>query len=392
MAVRAKRFESERVARLASVTLGGVPAFGTTRELTLELEPGVTVLVGRNGAGKSAILTGITTMPSLVLGDRSVAMWPREDRSATFELNDPEVGKLTYTCTRELIPTDEGQVTRWRETCSAGAVTRWVQSKGRVKANNVDILVPEGVSYLGIAPPSPEGRALLDLFRSLTIVPSGLPRASLDEPSLPFFSVVRVQGMDLVDRPRDRVRGLLSRLVSWHLKLDPALDELNSILQRLTLLRSPIQVVVVPLPKAFESHGQAETWAHVQAEGHLDLLALSDGTLRVIEILASVLGSAPGSVTLIEEPETGIHPGLLGKVVDELKAYAHDRQIVIATHSSDLVSKFGGKALRLVSRVEGAVRVRKVTAPEAKRVKAFLQDGNLGDFVFGGGLGEDDEG
>jgi ABC-type Mn2+/Zn2+ transport system ATPase subunit len=391
MAERAKKPGTRRAARLASVTLSGVPAFGARTALTLELEPGVTVLVGRNGAGKSAILTGITTIAAAVLRDPSVTIWPRDERrSAAFQLHDPKLGELTYTCRYDAMFTKDGPSRRWTEACSTTAGTLWSQAKGRVFAGDDTILVPEGVSYLGTGPGSPEAKAFLDLFRSFTIVPSGLPRASLDEGS-PAYSFVRVQGTSLLDKPRDRVRGLVSRLVSWHLGADPALAELNAILRRLKLLREPIEVVVVPLRKGPERDGMSETFAHVQAEGLLDLLDLSDGTLRVIEILASVLGSAPGSVTFVEEPETGIHPGLLGKIVDELKAYAHDRQIVIATHSADVVSKLAGTALRLVSRLNGRVQVRRVTAPEAKRIKAFLEDGNLGEFVFGGGLGEDDE-
>ncbi|MFO0643857.1 MAG: ATP-binding protein [Polyangiaceae bacterium] len=393
MAKKATTVGGKGATRLVSVTLSGVPAFGPRASVTLELEPGITVLVGRNGAGKSAILNGISAMAGFIFRDPTGLLWRRDSgaRSATFEVATPTLGQLVYKCTRTLILSRERLAVRWTERLSADERLVWARAGGQVAGQGTTVTVPEELSYLGTAPVSPHATAISELFRSLAIVPSGLPRSSLnDNEQKDLNSFVRIQGAELVSRPRGRLGALVTKLVSWHLAKDEALEELNAVLLRLKLLRTAIKVAEIKGPNGPGSRPPPERFAHVTAERLLDFLDLSDGTLRVIEILATVIGSAPGSITLIEEPETGIHPGMLEAVVEELKAYATDRQIVVATHSADLVSRFRGPALRLVSRVNGVVRVRKVTAGEAKRIKAFLHDGTLGDFVFGGGIEEDE--
>ena len=64
---------------------------------------------------------------------------------------------------------------------------------------------------------------------------------------------------------------------------------------------------------------------------------MSDGTLRVLGILLAVYQVSPPSLIAIEEPEASIHPAALEVLVDILKSGSHKTQILITTHSPDIL-------------------------------------------------------
>lgn len=80
---------------------------------------------------------------------------------------------------------------------------------------------------------------------------------------------------------------------------------------------------------------------------------ISEGTLRVLGLLA-VLSPVTGSTTIgYEEPENGVHPRRLRNIAELLKNAAGDeRQILINTHSPVLPSYFKDKELLVCRRTE----------------------------------------
>jgi predicted ATPase len=64
---------------------------------------------------------------------------------------------------------------------------------------------------------------------------------------------------------------------------------------------------------------------------------LSDGTLRYLCLLAILCDPEPPPLICIEEPELGLHPDILPKVADLLRAASARTQIIVTTHSDILV-------------------------------------------------------
>lgn len=64
---------------------------------------------------------------------------------------------------------------------------------------------------------------------------------------------------------------------------------------------------------------------------------LSDGTLRYLCLLAILCDPEPPPLICIEEPELGLHPDILPKVGDLLRASAMRTQLIVTTHSDILV-------------------------------------------------------
>ncbi len=74
---------------------------------------------------------------------------------------------------------------------------------------------------------------------------------------------------------------------------------------------------------------------------------ISEGTLRVIGLLAAIHPRNPATLISFEEPENGIHPTRLKLIAEILKNAAQQtgKQIIITTHSPILPEFFSDKAL-----------------------------------------------
>ena len=69
---------------------------------------------------------------------------------------------------------------------------------------------------------------------------------------------------------------------------------------------------------------------------------MSDGTLRVLGILVALFQEDQGAqkrvpLVGIEEPETALHPAAAGILLDGLRDAAHKTQVIITSHSPDLL-------------------------------------------------------
>jgi predicted ATPase len=87
-----------------------------------------------------------------------------------------------------------------------------------------------------------------------------------------------------------------------------------------------------------------------------DAFHMSDGTLRSLGLIMAVFQKPSPSLLVIEEPEATIHPGALGAVLDLIRKAAKTMQVVVTTHSPELLdAKWITDAnLRIVSWQEGA--------------------------------------
>jgi predicted ATPase len=123
------------------------------------------------------------------------------------------------------------------------------------------------------------------------------------------------------------------------------------------------------------SHGKKLTLEFTQRApgGRMKFEAhqMSDGTLRLFGILLALLQPEPSTVLAIEEPESTIHVAALEAVVEVLRARSDSAQILLTTHSSDILDFVDTNELRLV-RLEGGHTVVSGIAAHSK--KAVLDE------------------
>lgn len=99
----------------------------------------------------------------------------------------------------------------------------------------------------------------------------------------------------------------------------------------------------------------------------------SDGTLRVAGIVTACLQDPPVALLGVEEPELTVHPGAIPLLVDQLKQASVRSQVVLTTHSPEVLDMLSVGEVRVVTRQDGTTRV--VAMEEAQQ--AAVRDGLL---------------
>jgi predicted ATPase len=83
----------------------------------------------------------------------------------------------------------------------------------------------------------------------------------------------------------------------------------------------------------------------------------SDGTLRAAALLTALVQEPLPSVVCIEEPELAIHPGALEILYDFIHSAERKTQVILTTHSPDLLDHFEPELLRVVTREGDTTRI-----------------------------------
>jgi predicted ATPase len=110
---------------------------------------------------------------------------------------------------------------------------------------------------------------------------------------------------------------------------------------------------VSDLVVSVNSLGEVDLWL-LESNIRVPARVISEGTLRVLGLLALSGAEEPPALIGFEEPENGVHPRRLRMIADLLKSRVEsgDTQLVITTHSPSLLDLIPDKYL-FVSKKEG---------------------------------------
>jgi predicted ATPase len=90
----------------------------------------------------------------------------------------------------------------------------------------------------------------------------------------------------------------------------------------------------------------------------MELSELSDGMLRFLCLATALLSPIVPPLVAIDEPEAGLHPRLLPIVADMIKTASEQTQVLITTHSPDLLNRFDIADIAVMTRDEDAVKAK----------------------------------
>lgn len=102
---------------------------------------------------------------------------------------------------------------------------------------------------------------------------------------------------------------------------------------------------------------------------------LSDGTKRLFYLISECLTLESG-IILVEEPELGVHPHQLLKVLDFLKEQARTKQVIITTHSPltlDILEETDLDRI-IIAKYEKGTRFYKLTEEEENKAKRYINE------------------
>ena len=121
----------------------------------------------------------------------------------------------------------------------------------------------------------------------------------------------------------------------------------------------------------------------------MEIWELSDGMLRFLCLAAALLNPLPPPLIAIDEPELGLHPGLLPVVADMIKEAAERTQVLITTHSPELLDCFALEDVAVMTRAADEVRSNWHRPASRESLAHMLQEvtsGTLGDLHRSGEL------
>lgn len=398
--------------RLLSFTLDGWTALGG--QISVSLVDRVGVLVGRNGAGKSAILEGFEAISSWAIGRYRRRLFDSDSIPPILETEilTPTDRRIRYRYELIFLPTSiddtdiddstngnsEESSFSWNERCQyidGEKEILWTTESGITTLRNSEdpIIAILGntnslrQSYL----PEHSRLKLPQEMQWIYAVLRGvrlLGKAPVRQTSRRRSSFLKVssKGISLgaFGLADDLARKILRRL-----NVEER-NELENVCQRIGLCNKITvqKFVLSEEPRDKIKGGDEEYVSSVLLDG-VNIGLLSDGTLRILSILIEIIASHPSSTTIIEEPETQIHPGILSKLLNEIEAYTFDENLILSTHSPQVVAWTNPDKINLVYRNKGQTTVRKLQEEEITKVVEYLcEEGDLGDWLYSGILDE----
>jgi predicted ATPase len=132
--------------------------------------------------------------------------------------------------------------------------------------------------------------------------------------------------------------------------------------------------------------GYAELFVREEDQRLITARRLSDGTLRFLSLLAILCDPDPPPLVCIEEPELGLHPDVTETIAKLLIDAASRTQLIVTTHSSELISALGEvpESVVVCERGMDGTTLRRL---ERDKMKEWLDKYTLGHLWAMGELG-----
>jgi predicted ATPase len=338
-----------------------------------------TILVGRNGSGKSNVVDAFALLAESMTAPLSTAITRRGGVATVFHRTASSDRPLDFGLAVELgsldAKTEGGRFafvthaelnrgfTVIREKCSVrGASPASFDRQVGLSLPGLNLPVPhtEPSSLLlpsagGLEHFAPVVRTLSEI-RSYMIDPE-----KLREPQAPDGGVsLRTHGENAASVLREIQRN--------------SPESLEAIQEFLTAAL-PYSLQVQPV-----QHGPRLSLEFQQRSGEevpltLDASSISEGTLRLLGMLLAVFQRPAPSVILIEEPETSLHPGSLGVVLDLIELASYGSQVIVTTQSPELLDSgkwIEDRHLRIVYWQDGATRVSRIGKASREALEEHL--------------------
>lgn len=344
-------------------------------EITLNMGK-LTVLVGPNGSGKSNFIDVIRFvseilqfgLDSAVTKRHGIAMlrrWsPKKPYDITIEINirgNKIKNPFTAIYGFELKSEKGSQVSVKKEYCTV----RW---KGKVAEYQYEKGIPIKAVSTGLTPQVDEDTFVLSAIAGTE--PFSYVRSALV--NVGFCSIFpntirepqKPGGTELLEEHGSNLASILRNMKKqngkWFPDLKFALSKVVPDIKDLQVHQVGGYLVI----KLLHNGLNEDHWFDASQE--------SDGTLRVLGLLTALYQDPPKSLLSVEEPELTIHPGALGVLSDILIEASKRSQLLLTTHSPDLISRLPVKSLRAVEKIDGITYINEIDETQRKVIEQRL--------------------
>jgi len=142
-------------------------------------------------------------------------------------------------------------------------------------------------------------------------------------------------------------------------------------------------LVFPPSPAADQRVQMKVRWKNLKRD--CPLSDLSDGTLRFLYLISILANPNLPSLVAIDEPETGLHPRMMGIVAECAMDAATRTQLILTTHSPEFLDAFRDTqpTVTVTELVDGATQLRTLSGED---LAYWLKEYTLGDIYRTGQL------
>jgi predicted ATPase len=149
------------------------------------------------------------------------------------------------------------------------------------------------------------------------------------------------------------------------------------LVRRTVTLAAPFFDDFILEPDRFNEDKIRLEWRHKGSEAYFDGAAFSDGTLRFLALATLLLQPERflPSVTMIDEPELGLHPYAIRLLASLIRQASSRTQVIISTQSTLLLDEFEPQEVLVADRVNGATVLTRL---DPERLSSWLDDYSLG--------------
>lgn len=336
-----------------------VKNYRSIADVRVNLEP-ITILVGHNGSGKSnfvdvfrfvydAFRLGLDAAIINRHGMSALRRWSAKGRPYDVEIGlTIETTSITGTYSFVLGSERRGEYSVKRESCqikqreatqdvyyetSNGA---WIQHPKDIspQINERALLLP----LIATIEPYREFYDYIASFAFYNILPN-----SLSEPQKPANPYpLDEHGSNLASTLREMQRSKSALMAALNESISAVLPDIVDF-----QVSQVGGYLVTKLRHEMSNDGRAM----------FELSQESDGTLRMLGILVALYQDDQRTLLTLEEPELTIHPGALSLLWDEIEAAGDRSQVIITTHSPDLLDMCRVEQLRVVEKVDGTTLI-----------------------------------
>jgi predicted ATPase len=362
---------SEPRARFTRVVISNYRSIGTDVSIALE---DFTALVGTNGAGKSNVADVFRFLADALNDGLENAVEKRHGFDAVRRVVD---GKRSNVRLRF-----EVAAPTWR-----GVYEFALAPKGRnefvVASESMQMHLADGSRTYRFETRKGEVKQALEGLDRPAMDPNNLtlPKFGGDERLAPFYSALRSAEVysifpDTLREPqKPSQRQYLTKLGdNWSSILRRVMNDDTGLQLRTALARVTGDVTNARVRRAGGGYLMVE-FAH-SAFGDkprwFDAANESDGTLRVSGLITALLQDPSLTLTAVEEPELTVHTGMIPLLFDYLMEAADATQVLVTTHSPDLLDLVPIESVRVVQRVGGVTTVSPVEEHQRRLVKENL--------------------
>ena len=327
--------------------------YKSIKNCDVELGP-FTILVGRNGSGKSNFLDAIRLVTEGLrdqgLQDSfrlspwsSVADEEGSFDTATIALYlDLDLGaEAKYEVTLGLLEASYGIVEESLTVWEKGAIKNHYRCvHGRVTESSTGFMPPVSPNrlYLGRASDAPEFRPAHDALAASAFY-NLVPEMMRKPEEISTRRLLARDGSNITSNYghlESKAPGVRDQLLAYFSQVVPEFEHVRSRVygpQSLLVFERAVAALFTRTaasadlgPRSFYASG------------------MSDGTLRALGILVAINQLAndgrPIRLVGIEEPETALHPAAVGILMSAFREAATHTQILVTTHSADLLDEF----------------------------------------------------